>query len=56
VKDLLMRLSSFGKDVERGLPDAQRLLDDYTEEQKRRVEHIKEVCYLLSRKSSLLVL
>lgn len=41
-------VSGFRQDIERGIPDAERLLGDYMEEQKRRVEHVQEVCYLLS--------
>lgn len=44
-----MIVSGFRQDIERGHPDAERLLEDYLEERKRRVEHVQEVCYSLSR-------
>ena len=45
MEDMLVVVSIFRRDIERGLPNAQKLLDDYTEEKKLRVELIKEVCY-----------
>jgi hypothetical protein len=50
VEEMLTMVSGFRQDIERGLPDAEKQLEDYMQEQKRRVEHVQEVCYLLSRK------
>ena len=40
----IKKLASLGQDVVKGLPNAQTLLHDYKEEQKKRVQEIKQVC------------
>lgn len=42
VDDVVTRLSALKQDIDRGIPDAQKLQDDFQEEQKRRVKYIKE--------------
>ena len=43
-----MRLSVFRRDIEGGIPNAQKLLDDFKDDKMRKVEHIKEVCFSLA--------
>jgi len=41
---VIKKLSSLKQDLAKGLPNAQVLLHDYKEEQKKKVQEIKQVC------------
>lgn len=49
MEDVITRLSALKQDIDRGLPDSQKLSDDFKEEQKRRVKYIKDVCHPFSK-------
>lgn len=47
MENMIIRVDGLRRDIERGLPDAARLLDDFNEEQKQRVKYIKEVTLVI---------
>ena len=44
---MIIRVAALKRDVDCSLPDAERLLDDFKEEQRQRVKYIKEVMLIV---------